>query len=77
MHVDQSRQHGLARGFDRFRVQALRIGKGAFVNLGDFSAANQDRAGLDHLAVADKDARILNQEGAPAFDVALQDFCLR
>ena len=61
MHVDQARQDGLARGIDWLGIERFRIGKIAVVNLGDLSASHEHRARLDHLAIADKDARILDQ----------------
>ena len=48
----------------------LRIGRGAFVNLRNLPLPNEHRAGLDHLAVADKNARVLDQPAMPAVQVA-------
>ncbi len=44
MDVDQAGQDRLARGFDRLRLQRLRLGRGAFINFRDLPSANQDRA---------------------------------
>ena len=37
MHVDQARQHGLARGVDRLGVERFRVGKVAVVDLRDLA----------------------------------------
>ena len=73
MHVDQTGQHRLAGGVDRLGVQRFRVRKTSFVDIVDLAVAHQHRAGLDHLAVADKDARILNQPVMSAGALAIEN----
>ena len=61
MHIDQPWQQRLTCSFDRLRIQRLCVGRGAFVNLRNLSLPNKNRTGLDYLAVADENARILDQ----------------
>ena len=60
MHIDQPGQHRLTYRLDWLRLQRFRFRSGAFINLRDFSATNQDRTRFDYLAVADKNTRVLN-----------------
>ena len=73
MHVDQARQDRLAGGVDRLGVELLRLGKAPLVDLGDLSALHENRARLDYFPVADKDARVLNQPGLPAPEIAREN----
>ena len=76
MHVDQARQDGLTSGIDRLGIERFRVGKTSVVNLGDLSTLHEHRARLDHLAIADKDARVLDQPRLTAPEIARQDACL-
>ena len=73
MHVDQSRQDGLAGGVDGLGVELLRVGKAALVDLGDLSAPHENRARLNYFPIADKDARVLDQPGLPAPEIAREN----
>ena len=76
MHIDQPWKNRLAGGIDRLGLERFRIGKCAVVNLGNLATFHEHRARLDHLAVTDKNARVLNQPRLAAAQIARQDLRL-
>ena len=72
VRVDQAGQQRLAGALDDLGLQLVGIRRGAFVDLGDLAVAHQHGAVLDHFAVADKDARVPDQEHAGALQVAIE-----
>ena len=60
MDVDEPWQHCFSRGFDDVRFEGFRIGRVAFVNLGDLSAFDQDRSGFNNLSIPYENAGVLD-----------------
>ena len=73
VNVNQSRKNSLTRRFDRFGIKGLGVRKAAFINFGNLAALEQNGAGLDHLAVANEDARIWMEPGLSAPEFARQN----
>src|SRR5438270_6610882 len=76
MHVDQPRKNSFAGRVDRVCVQGFRIGGVSLIDIFDPTVVDQDGARLNDRAVADKDARILNEPIMPARAFALENPCL-
>ena len=61
MHIDQTWHQRLAGGIDDFRVQRFGIPRGRSKNLRDLAVPNQNGTVIDHGAVSNKYACVLNQ----------------
>ena len=73
VHVDQAGQQRLASGLDRVGAQRLGVGRGTREDFGNLAVLDQHGALIDYGAIAQEQARIADQSGAAALDVAAQN----